>query len=68
MSVVAELMDHSDLQQLEVYYRQSHTVAKKLDDVLRSEAMDILDAFAGKVVTPDNASKRGQGIFAPSKN
>jgi hypothetical protein len=28
MSVVAELMDHSDLQQLEVYYRQSHTVAK----------------------------------------
>ncbi|WP_348689089.1 tyrosine-type recombinase/integrase [Aeromonas bestiarum] len=68
MSVVAELMDHSDLQQLDVYYRQSHTVAKKLDDVLRSEAMDIIDAFAGKVVTPDNASQRGQGIFAPSKN
>ena len=28
MTVVAELMDHSDLQQLDVYYRQSHNVAK----------------------------------------
>ena len=68
MTVVAELMDHSDLQQLDVYYRQSHNVAKKLDDILRSQAIDIIDVFAGKVVTPDYASQRGQGIFAPSKN
>ena len=68
MTVVAELMDHSDLQQLDVYYRQSHNVAKKLDDILRSQAIDIIDVFAGKVVTPDYTSQRGQGIFAPSKN
>lgn len=66
MSVVAELMDHSDLQQLDVYYRQSHKIAEKLEKVLRNEAADIIDAFAGKVVTRDNVSQRGQAIFAPS--
>ena len=48
LKVVAELMDHTDLQQLEVYYRHTHHVAKKLDDVLQSEAKDIIDAFCGK--------------------
>ncbi|MGL5523611.1 MAG: tyrosine-type recombinase/integrase [Aeromonas veronii] len=68
LPVVAELMDHSDLQQLEVYYRQSHKIAEKLEQVLRNEAADIIDMFTGKVVTPDNVSQRGQGIFAPSKH
>ncbi|WP_081934376.1 site-specific integrase [Aeromonas media] len=33
LPVVAELMDHSDLQQLEIYYRQSHKIAEKLGKV-----------------------------------
>ena len=68
LKVVAELMDHTDLQQLEVYYRHTHHVAKKLDDVLQSEAKDIIDAFAGKIVNPDEASQAGQQIFVPTKD
>lgn len=68
LPVVAELMDHSDLQQLEVYYRQSHKIAEKLEQVLRNEAADIIDVFTGKVVTSDNVSQRGQGIFATSNH
>lgn len=66
LPVVAELMDHSDLQQLEIYYRQSHKIAEKLEQVLQNEAADIIDVFTGKVVTSDNVTQRGQGIFAPS--
>ena len=68
LKVVAELMDHTDLQQLEVYYRHTHHVAKKLDDVLQSEAKDVIDAFAGKIVNPNEASQAGQQIFAPTKD
>jgi hypothetical protein len=67
LKVVAELMDHSDLQQLEVYYRHTHHIAKKLDEVLKSEASDILDAFKGKIITPDQTSQAGQQIFAPTR-
>lgn len=67
LKVVAELMDHSDLQQLEVYYRHTHHIAKKLDEVLNSEASEILDAFKGKIISPKEASQSGQQIFAPSK-
>lgn len=68
LKVVAELMDHTDLQQLEVYYRHTHHVAKKLDDVLKTEAKDVIDAFKGKVISPGQASRSGQQIFAPTKN
>ncbi|CUS47492.1 MAG: phage integrase family protein [Idiomarinaceae bacterium HL-53] len=68
LKVVAELMDHSDLQQLEVYYRHTHHIARKLNDVLRAEASDLLDAFEGKVVAPEDASQVGQQIFAPSSD
>lgn len=68
LKVVAELMDHSDLQQLEVYYRHTHHIARKLNDVLRAEASDLLDAFAGKVVAPEDASQSGQQIFAPTSD
>ena len=61
-------MDHSDLQQLEVYYRHTHHIARKLNDVLRAEASDLLDAFEGKVVAPEDASQVGQQIFAPSSD
>lgn len=67
LPIVAELMDHSDLQQLDIYYRQSHKIAEKLEQVLRNEAADIIDVFSGKVVTSNNVSQRGQGIFATSK-
>lgn len=67
LKVVAELMDHSDLQQLEVYYRHTHHVAKKLNDVLMREADDIIDAFAGKIVTKEEVSQKGQEIFAHSE-
>lgn len=68
LKVVAELMDHSDLQQLEVYYRHTHHVARKLNDVLKTEAAEILDVFHGKVVTPEQVSQQGQHIFAPTKD
>ena len=68
MKNIAFLMDHSDLQQLEVYYRQTHSVARKLDVILRKEAGDILDAFAGKIIAAGEESQQGQSIFAPSKD
>lgn len=67
LKVVAELMDHSDLQQLEVYYRHTHHVAKKLNEVLKREADDIIDAFAGKIVTKEEVSQKGQEIFAQTE-
>jgi len=68
MKVIAYLMDHSDLQQLGVYYRQTHSVAKKIDVILRKEAGDILDAFAGKIIKVGEESLQGQAIFAPTKD
>lgn len=68
LKVVAELMDHTDLQQLEVYYRHTHHIAKKLDEALHSEASEILDAFKGKIISPEHASQSGQQIFAPTKD
>ena len=68
LKIVAELMDHSDLQQLEVYYRHTHQIAKKLNDVLNSEAAEILNAFHGKVIKPEQISQQGQHIFAPTKD
>jgi len=68
MKVIAYLMDHSDLQQLGVYYRQTHSVAKKIDVILRKEAGDILDAFAGKIIKFGEESLQGQAIFAPTKD
>lgn len=68
LKTVAELMDHTDLQQLEVYYRHTHHVAKKLDEVLNSEASDVLDAFKGKIISPGQVSQSGQQIFAPTKD
>lgn len=68
LKAVAELMDHSDLQQLEVYYRQTHHVARKLNDVLKTEAAEILDVFQGKIVAPEQVSQQGQHIFAPTKD
>ena len=67
LKVVAELMDHSDLQQLEVYYRHTHHIAKKLNDVLKEEASDIIDAFKGKVIKLEDVTQQGQQIFAPTK-
>lgn len=66
LKIVAELMDHTDLQQLEVYYRHTHHVANKLNEVLKSEASEVIDAFKGKVIKPEQASQAGQQIFAPS--
>jgi integrase len=67
-NVVAFLMDHSDHQQLDVYYRQTYAVAKKLDQILRKEAGDLLDAFAGKIIKQGEESLNGQTIFAPIKD
>ena len=67
-NVVAFLMDHSDLQQLDVYYRQTHSVAKKLNEILLKEAGDLLEAFAGKIIKQGEESLDGQALFAPVKD
>jgi integrase len=64
LNTVAELMDHSDLQQLDAYYMQTRHIAEKLDIVLLEEAKEILDTFCGKVVTSANVTNQGQEIFA----
>ncbi|MGO0308419.1 tyrosine-type recombinase/integrase [Endozoicomonas acroporae] len=68
LKVIAQLMDHTDLQQLQVYYRQTKKVAEKLNQILQSEAQDILDAFQGKVIKQDEASIPGQQLFGADKN
>lgn len=65
LNAVAELMDHSDLQQLEAYFMQTSHIAKKLDQVLLEEAKEILDIFNGKVVAIGKQINEGQEIFAP---
>tara|TARA_R110001606_G_scaffold177769_2_gene324439 strand:+ start:7784 stop:9253 length:1470 start_codon:yes stop_codon:yes gene_type:complete len=67
-NIVAFLMDHSDLQQIDVYYRQTHALAKKLNQVLLKEAGSLLDAFAGKVIKIGQESIHGQALFAPVKD
>lgn len=68
MKTIAYLMDHSDLQQLAVYYRQTHSVAKNIDAILKKEASDILDAFLGKIIEEGEESQQGQLIFAPTRD
>ena len=68
LKVIAELMDHQDLQQLQVYYRQTKNIAKKLGDIFKKEFSDVLDAFEGKVVHRGEESQEGQLIFADIKD
>jgi len=64
MKVIASLLDQSDLQQLAVYYRQTKVTAKKLADVLKKEASEVVASFKGKVVSIDEKADEGQEIFA----
>lgn len=68
LKVVAEIMDHSDLQQLQVYFRQTHEIAAKINHVFLEEFNDVLDAFKGKIISKGEESYPGQQIFAETIN
>ncbi|MGR9231893.1 site-specific integrase [Rhizobium leguminosarum] len=66
---VAELLDHSDTQNVGVYYEASPAVVPRLDRHLAMELAPIAQAFAGVVVT-NNRRKvdPASGIFDRSLN
>lgn len=56
---VAELLDHSDTQSVEVYYEASPAMVLRLDRHLAMEMAPLAHAFAGVVVTTEKEARRG---------
>ncbi|MGO2162088.1 MAG: tyrosine-type recombinase/integrase [Vibrio toranzoniae] len=67
LKVIADLMDHSDLQQLEVYYRQTYRVSKKINEILIREFGYVLDVFHGRIIKEGEETLKGQDIFVKTK-
>jgi len=68
LKVIAEIMDHSDLQQLEIYYCQTQLIAKKINTVLLEEFSELIDIFKGIVIHKGQETQPGQLIFAETKD
>lgn len=56
---VAELLDHSDTQNVEVYFEASPAMVLRLDRHLAMEIAPLAQAFAGVVVVTENEARRG---------
>ncbi|MCA1444088.1 site-specific integrase [Ensifer sp. IC4062] len=56
---VAELLDHSDTQNVEVYYEASPAMVLRLDRHLAMEMAPLAHAFAGVVVSTEQDALRG---------
>jgi integrase len=56
---VAELLDHTDTQNVEVYFEASPAMVLRLDRHLAMELAPIAQAFAGMVVATENEARRG---------
>lgn len=56
---VAELLDHSDTQNVEVYFEASPAMVLRLDRHLAMEMAPLAHAFAGVVVTTEQEARRG---------
>ena len=56
---VAELLDHSDTQNVEVYFEASPAMVLRLDRHLAMEMAPLAHAFAGVVVTTETEALRG---------
>ncbi|AOG09671.1 site-specific integrase [Agrobacterium sp. RAC06] len=56
---VAELLDHSDTQNVEVYFEASPAMVLRLDRHLAMELAPIAQAFAGVVVESEEEARRG---------
>ncbi|MBB4585581.1 integrase [Rhizobium leguminosarum] len=56
---VAELLDHSDTQNVEVYYEASPAMVLRLDHHLAMELAPLAQAFAGVVVASEVDARRG---------
>jgi integrase len=70
MHTVAELLDHSDTQNIGAYYEASPAVVPRLDRHLAMEMAPIAQAFAGVVVSTDGEtySDRSSHIFDRALN
>jgi integrase len=56
---VAEILDHSDTQNVEVYYEASPAMVLRLDRHLAMEMAPLAHAFAGVVVSTEQEARRG---------
>jgi integrase len=56
---VAELLDHSDTQSVEVYFEASPAMVLRLDRHLAIEMAPLAQAFAGVVVASEQEARRG---------
>lgn len=56
---LAELLDHSDTQNVSVYYEASPAVVLRLDRHLAMELAPLAQAFAGIVVATESEARRG---------
>lgn len=57
---VAEMLDHSDTQSVNVYYEASPAVVLRLDRHLAMELAPLAQAFAGVLVAKENEARRGE--------
>lgn len=57
---VAELLDHSDTQNVEVYFEASPAMVLRLDRHLAMEMAPLAQAFAGVVVEREDEARRGR--------
>lgn len=56
---VAELLDHSDTQNVEVYFEASPAMVLRLDRYLAMEMAPLAHAFAGVIVPTEQEARRG---------
>lgn len=59
---VAELLDHSDTQNVKVYYEAGPATVERLDRHLAMELAPLAQAFAGVVVPSETTARRGHDL------
>ncbi len=57
--VIAELLDHSDTQNVKVYTRDHPNFRQKLDQAVGSQLAPVAKAFAGKIVDRESEARHG---------
>lgn len=64
--VLAELLDHEDMQHVMIYYKLGANFALKIDRVYREQFGNILDFFKGKITIKElSDANKNQLVFGP---
>ena len=58
-TIIAELLDHSDIQNVKVYTENTADTVQYIDRVMGKEMSKLAHAFAGRIISSLNESERG---------